>query len=184
MPSMLRLAAPLSTIAGLSLALSACASKAPPGAPPPATPYAEAILYDTNGQQSGRVTLIPHGDTLAGTVQVTRGLTPGPHGAHIHAIGQCTLKDFASAGGHLNPGGKQHGLENPLGAHEGDLPMIVADARGAGAMNFTVHGTLASVLDSDGGAFVIHADPDDMKTDPSGNSGARVMCGVFYEKLS
>ncbi|HWJ69533.1 MAG TPA: superoxide dismutase family protein [Sphingobium sp.] len=183
MPPMPRLAAPLLALTGLSLALGACASKAPPGAPPPATPYAEAILYDTNGQQSGRVTLIPNGDALAGSVQVTHGLTPGAHGAHIHAIGQCTLKDFASAGGHLNPGGKQHGLENPLGAHEGDLPMLVANAAGAASMTFTVPGNLATVLDADGGSFVIHADPDDMKSDPAGNSGARIMCGVFYKKM-
>jgi len=182
MPPMPRLAYSTIGLAGLSLTLAACAAKAPPGAPPPSTPYAEAILYNTDGQQSGRVTLIPNGDMLDGSVQVTRGLTPGPHGAHIHAVGQCTLKDFASAGGHLNPGGKQHGLQNPMGAHEGDLPMLVADAAGTASMTFMVHGTLASVLDADGGAFVVHADPDDMKSDPSGNSGARVMCGVFYKK--
>jgi len=184
MPPMPRFAAPILGLTGLSLALAACATKAPPGAPPPATTYAEAILYDTNGQQSGRVTLVPRSGTLAGTVQVTHGLTPGAHGAHIHAIGQCTLKDFASAGGHLNPGGKQHGLDNPQGAHAGDLPMLVADAAGAASMDFTVHTDLATVLDADGGSFVIHADPDDMKSDPAGNSGARVMCGVFYKKVT
>ncbi|HZV18437.1 MAG TPA: superoxide dismutase family protein [Sphingobium sp.] len=180
--SMPRLAYATIGLASLSLTLVACAPKAPPGAPPPASPFAEAILYDTNGQQTGQVTLIPNGHVLAGSVRVTRGLTPGPHGMHIHAIGQCTLKDFASAGGHLNPTGKQHGLDNPAGSHVGDLPMLVADASGAAAMEFTVHGDLDTVLDADGGSFVIHADADDMKTDPAGNSGARIMCGVFYKK--
>jgi Cu-Zn family superoxide dismutase len=170
--------------AGLPLALAACAAKAPPGAPPPAVPFAEAILYDTTGQQVGKVTLIPQGDTLAGTIAVRRGLKAGAHGMHIHTIGKCTLPDFASAGGHLNPEGKQHGLNNPMGAHQGDLPLLVADASGAASLNFTVRTNLATIFDDDGAAFVVHADPDDMKSDPSGNSGGRVLCGVLYRKQS
>ncbi len=182
MASFSRLPAQLASLTGLCLMLGACGAKAPLGAAPAPLIFAEAVLYDNDGVQSGKVTLLPDGDKLDGSVDIIRGLKPGSHGAHIHAIGKCTLKDFASAGGHLNPGGKQHGLQNPMGSHEGDLPMIVANAAGAGSMTFTVPGDLASVLDADGGSFVIHADADDMKTDPSGNSGARVMCGVFYRK--
>jgi Cu-Zn family superoxide dismutase len=170
-------------LAGLPLALAACAPKAPPGAPPPASPYAEALLYDSEGQLTGNVVLTPAGDALNGTVNVTRGLPAGPHGMHIHAIGECRLKDFASAGGHLNPGGKQHGLQNPMGSHAGDLPMLVADATGKGSATFTAQATLDDLFDADGASFVIHAGADDMKTDPAGNSGARVMCGVLYRKL-
>lgn len=167
----------------LAFALQGCGAKAPAGAPPPPVPFAEAILYNGSGERSGIVTLKPDGNQLQGSVTVTGGLTPGQHGMHIHTTGQCTLPDFASAGGHLNPTGKQHGLENPAGSHEGDLPMLVADTAGAGALTFTVPATLSTLFDADGAAFVIHAGMDDMKTDPSGNSGSRVMCGVLYRKL-
>lgn len=175
-----RLALPL---LGLSIALGACAPKAPNTPPPPPVSYAEAILYNGTGQRMGSVSFLPAGDTLQGTVQLDNGaLTPGQHGMHIHAIGKCTPPEFTSAGPHLNPGNKQHGLENPEGAHEGDLPSFVANAAGGGEMSFTFRGTLDSLFDVDGAAFVIHADPDDMKTDPSGNSGTRLLCGVIYRK--
>lgn len=170
-------------LAALPLLLSACGAKAPPGAPPPPTPYAEALLYDGEGTLSGSVRLTPEGNALAGTVQVTRGLAAGVHGMHIHTIGECKLKDFASAGGHLNPAGKQHGLQNPAGSHAGDLPMLTADANGRAATTFTAQATMDDLFDGDGSSFVIHADADDMKTDPTGNSGARLMCGVLYRKL-
>ena len=183
---MARIPTPMLTMASISLAfaLQGCGAKAPAGAPPPPVPFAEGILYNNAGQRAGIVTLKPAGDALQGSVTVTGGLTAGQHGMHIHTIGQCTLPDFTSAGGHLNPGGKQHGLENPAGSHEGDLPMLVADASGAASMSFTVPATLSTLFDVDGAAFVIHADADDMKTDPTGNSGSRVMCGVLYRKLS
>jgi len=173
----------LLALVGLPLTLAACGAKAPAGAPPPARPYAEAVLYDSEGQLTGNVVLTPAGDTLNGTVVVTHGLKPGPKGMHIHAVGECRLKDFASAGGHLNPGGKEHGLENPKGSHAGDLPMLVADAAGKGSATFTANATLENLFDPDGASFVIHAGVDDMKSDPAGNSGARIMCGVLYRKL-
>ena len=168
---------------GLALALQACGAKAPAGPLPAPVPYAEAILYDSTGQRTGMVTLTAEGGRLQGKIQVTNGLTPGAHGMHIHEIGKCTLTDFTSAGGHHNPHGRQHGLTNPNGSHAGDLPMLVANPRGAASTTFTVNSTLDALFDIDGAAIVIHADPDDMKTDPTGNSGARVMCGVLYRKM-
>lgn len=173
---------PIVSALGVALTLSACAQKAPLGAPPPPKSFAEALLYNGEGIETGRVTLTPEGDGLTGHVSVTGGLTQGPHGMHIHAVGECKPKDFASAGGHFNPTGKQHGLQNPMGSHAGDLPMIMADADGRGSSSFTVHADLDTLLDADGASFVIHAGLDDMKSDPAGNSGARVMCGVLYKK--
>jgi len=167
----------------LSLTLAACGAKAPEGAPPPQTPYAEALLYDGNGQAAGVVTLIPENGGLQANVQITGGITPGAHGVHIHAVGECKRPDFTTAGGHHNPTGKQHGTGNPMGPHEGDLPMVMADANGRATTSFPTHTTLDAIFDADGSSFVVHANADDMKTDPSGNSGARVLCGVFFRKL-
>ncbi|MCW2362008.1 MULTISPECIES: superoxide dismutase family protein [Sphingobium] len=169
---------------GFCLALQGCGAKAPAGPMPTPEPFAEAILYDGQGNRTGVATLVPEDGHMRGSVEVTRGLTPGAHGMHIHAIGKCTLPDFVSAGGHLNPESKQHGTENPQGPHAGDLPMVTADARGAAKVAFMAHTNMATLLDDDGAALVIHADADDMRTDPTGNSGGRVMCGVFYRKES
>jgi glucose/arabinose dehydrogenase/Cu/Zn superoxide dismutase len=128
-----------------------------------------------------------------------RGLRPGIHGIHLHDVGQC-VAPFSSAGGHWNPLQRQHGTSNPRGAHNGDLQNIRADARGTAIVRVTSQGgslngtTLRSpgrvnrpgsaisqpaLRDADGAAIVIHAEPDDYRTDPSGNSGARVACGVI-----
>lgn len=114
-------------------------------------------------------------------VHVTaEGLAAGVHGIHIHAVGRCEGPDFKTAGAHWNPTGHEHGRDNPKGAHQGDLPNITIGADGKGKVDFTVKGaTLASLMDADGAAVVIHASPDDYKTDPSGNSGGRVACGVL-----
>jgi Cu-Zn family superoxide dismutase len=116
-------------------------------------------------------------------VSVT-GLKPGEHGMHIHETGACTPPDFKSAGNHLNPDGKKHGLLNPEGPHAGDLPSLVVEQDGSADTTVTVPSHLlaqgaGSMLGEQRRAFVIHADPDDQQTDPSGNSGARVVCGVI-----
>jgi Cu-Zn family superoxide dismutase len=115
------------------------------------------------------------------------GLSPGRHGVHIHESGACTPPDFTSAGSHFNPASKQHGLENPEGPHAGDLPNLVVEADGSADTTFTVSASLlaqdsASMIGAQRRAFVIHADPDDQKTDPSGNSGSRVVCGVIERR--
>ncbi len=105
------------------------------------------------------------------------GLVPGEHGLHLHMVGRCDGPAFQSAGGHWNPAGKQHGHLNPLGAHAGDLPNLTVSANGRGAINFLVAGGVAG--DADGTSLVIHAKPDDYRTDPSGNSGDRIACAVI-----
>jgi Cu-Zn family superoxide dismutase len=104
------------------------------------------------------------------------GLAPGVHGIHLHSVGRCDGPDFKSAGPHWNPAGRQHGHDNPMGAHMGDLPNLTAGADGRAAASFTVEGDMA---DADGTSLVIHAKPDDNKTDPSGNSGDRIACAVL-----
>lgn len=143
---------------------------------------AHADLVDAQGVAKGSVEIVEK-DGLQVTVNAS-GLTPGVHGVHIHTVGMCTAPDFASAGGHWNPTAKHHGMENPDGAHMGDLPNITIGADGTGTLSFTVPGAslgtgAAPLLDADGAAIVVHAGPDDMKTDPSGNSGGRIACGVL-----
>ena len=111
------------------------------------------------------------------------GLAPGHYGAHFHAVGRCEAPAFASAGPHWNPTARQHGSLNPQGHHLGDLPNLDVDEHGAGRLEFAIAGATmsgaAGLLDADGTALVIHAAADDYRTDPSGNSGARLACGVF-----
>jgi Cu/Zn superoxide dismutase len=109
-------------------------------------------------------------------------LQPGPKALHIHQVGRCESPSFESAGQHFNPGGAQHGAANPRGPHAGDLPNITIDETGRGRLEvlverFSIRAGPDSLFDADGSAIVIHAAPDDMNTDPSGNSGARIACG-------
>lgn len=141
-------------------------------------PVAWAKLFDAQGREAGRVKLTAGEHGLNGMVDVT-GITPGAHGIHLHTTGKCEAPGFTTAGGHLNPDGKQHGLQNPQGSHQGDLPDLIVGADGKGHAMFTAHTSEATLFDADGAAFVVHAAPDDGKTDPSGNSGARILCGVL-----
>jgi Cu-Zn family superoxide dismutase len=111
------------------------------------------------------------------------GLVPGVYGVHVHAVGRCDGPAFESAGPHWNPVGRRHGTLNPEGHHLGDLPNIEVTAEG-GRLEFTIVGaefqaTEHPLFDADGASVVIHAAPDDYRTDPSGNSGARIACGVL-----
>jgi Cu-Zn family superoxide dismutase len=107
----------------------------------------------------------------------------GTYGMHLHAVGKCEAPDFTSAGPHWNPNMKQHGHDNPMGAHDGDLPNVEAAADRKVTLEYKLADFMlsgpAGLLDADGGALVIHEKADDYKTDPSGNSGKRILCGVF-----
>jgi Cu-Zn family superoxide dismutase len=112
------------------------------------------------------------------------GMPAGTYGVHVHAIGRCEAPEYQSAGPHWNPTARQHGRLNPMGPHYGDLPNLVVDAAGRGSVEFTiaggsVRGGAQPLMDADGASVVIHAAADDERTDPSGNSGARIACGVF-----
>lgn len=139
---------------------------------------AKAVLRTAAGGEAGWATAKQDGGALKVTVEVS-GMTPGLHGVHVHTTGKCDAPDFASAGGHWNPSAHKHGLENPAGPHAGDLPNVNVGADGKGKLTFTLPGTYEGLLDEDGAAMVVHAGADDLKTDPSGNSGGRVACGVF-----
>lgn len=121
-------------------------------------------------------------DDLGG-IQVhiqAQGLAAGTYGVHLHDVGRCEGPGFDSAGPHWNPTGRQHGAHNPQGRHLGDLPNLVVEADGGGRIEFAITGSsTAALADADGTALVIHAGVDDYRTDPSGNSGARIACGVL-----
>ena len=140
---------------------------------------ATASLLTTTGQPAGRATVTE----VAGGLRVTvdaRGMPPGNHGAHLHTVGRCDPPDFASAGAHWNPAGTKHGSMNPQGPHAGDLPNLTVGPDGRGTLAVTLAGaTMDGLLDADGAAMVVHAAADDLMTDPSGNSGGRVACGVL-----
>jgi len=144
---------------------------------------AKADLNDSKGANVGTAKFkeTPQGVSL---VIAVSNLPPGVHGFHIHAVGKCEMPDFKSAGGHFNPEGKKHGWENPEGHHAGDLQNLTVDAKGKAKVKVVVTGvTLGdgpnSLFQSQGTALVIHANPDDNKTDPAGNAGARIACGVI-----
>lgn len=160
---------------GAAMAMMALTGAAKPGA--------TATVSGPDGVAHGTVTVT---ETTKGLTFVYKavGLTPGEHGVHIHTTGQCEAPGFTTAGGHWNPTGKMHGSLNPMGPHAGDLPNLKVGKNGKGSVTFTVPGaTLTTgeeaLLDTDGAAFVVHAGQDDLKTDPAGNSGGRIACGVF-----
>jgi superoxide dismutase, Cu-Zn family len=154
------------------------ASHAQSGAPV----FAQAELFDAGGKKVGTVNFTEMEGQVTLQVDV-EGLPEGEHGFHFHETGSCTPPDFASAGGHFNPANKQHGMLNPQGHHAGDLPNIKVGADGKGKQEittalFTLSPGANSLADADGSAAVVHAQADDLKTDPSGNSGARIACGI------
>jgi len=150
----------------------------------PSAQRAQAGLVDAKGSPIGSASFIEQRQNVRIELTVT-ALPPGRHGVHLHAVGTCDGPDFASAGGHFNPTGALHGVANPKGPHAGDLPNLDVGSDGRGTLvAFTSLVSLApgasqSLLRTGGTAIVVHASPDDDKTDPSGNTGARIACGVI-----
>lgn len=148
------------------------------------TPVATADIKKADGTDVGTATFFKTDKGVKLKVEV-HGLTPGAHGIHFHEVGKCEGPDFKSAGGHLNPGHKSHGLSNPNGPHAGDLGNLIVAADGSAIYQYTsdrvtVDPSADNSLLKDGGtAIVIHAKNDDQKTDPSGASGDRIACGVI-----
>ena len=144
---------------------------------------AKADLQDAKGAPVGTAVFTEKSKGVEIDLKVS-GLTPGLHGFHIHNAGRCEAPDFASAGPHFNPEGKQHGWDNPQGHHLGDLQNLNVGPDGKARVHVLIPGvTLGegpnSLFHEGGTALVIHAKPDDGKTDPAGNAGARVACGVI-----
>jgi superoxide dismutase, Cu-Zn family len=168
----------------LLLAVAACGGRTPgPHREPLPNLLATAALTSRDSVRVGIATF-SSSDSGAWLGLSVSGLSPGKHGLHIHETGSCVTPDFESAGGHLNPAGKQHGSENPEGPHAGDLPNLQVEADGSADTSFAIDPALlgeggGSVFRAQGAALVIHAGPDDLKTDPSGGSGERVACGVI-----
>jgi len=159
----------------------------PATAPPPraaiapSATTATAVIHDATGRRVGSVAF---SETYAGLL--VRGsvsdLGIGAHGIHLHTVGKCE-PPFTSAGGHFNPEKRAHGFNSQHGPHLGDMPNIFTPAAGKLEFEFVVPGVTLKgpfgLLDADGAAIVVHATADDYLTDPAGNSGARIACGVI-----
>ena len=143
---------------------------------------AHADLKDAKGAKVGRASLSESGGVVHVSVEV-QGLPPGRHGIHVHSVGKCDPPDFMTSASHFNPTGKKHGLKSPEGAHLGDMPNLEVGPDGKGKGHFTLGGvTLGEgangLFGPSGTAVVVHEKVDDEATDPGGNSGGRIACGV------
>jgi superoxide dismutase, Cu-Zn family len=150
-----------------------------------AVEQAAAILYNADGAPIGTAQLWQDASGVVNVDIASLALPAGTHGIHFHAVGTCEggATAFSTAGAHYNPLNKEHGLENPNGPHAGDAPNIVTPSSGIGKVAFSTSrvtltpGTI-SLFDADGSSLVIHANADDQVSQPAGNSGARIACGV------
>jgi Cu-Zn family superoxide dismutase len=144
---------------------------------------AHAVLRDASGTQRAEASFAQTKQGVKVTLKAT-ALSAGTYGTHVHAVGRCEAPDYRTSGGHWNPLEKQHGKDNPKGMHMGDLPNLVVDAKGKGEIDFVIpaavlHGGDNPLLDADGASIIVHTGPDDYATDPAGNSGGRMACGVI-----
>lgn len=158
--------------------LGACAT----GASDAPDTLASAAIINASGAPAGTAVITQSNSGLALRLEIS-GLPPGVHGMHLHTTGSCEAPAFATAGPHLNPHGKQHGTNNPQGSHLGDLPNITAGPDGKVKVSIPLNAPASELeeflMDTDGTAIVVHATADDYLTDPSGNSGSRIACGVL-----
>ena len=166
------------TLAACALAVTGCQSVYDL----PTERIASARLTLANGVPAGTAQLLAVGDTVSLAIAAT-GIPAGAHGFHLHTTGKCERPDFQSAGGHLNPTNEGHGLDDDDGSHLGDLPNLIVPASGTVTATVDLRGSRTDIerylFDSDGTAVMIHADPDDGTSEPSGNAGSRIACGVL-----
>ncbi|RED16018.1 superoxide dismutase family protein [Parasphingopyxis lamellibrachiae] len=178
--------APSFALAILSpVTFAACAPMAEEPAPTPAPPVerAEAVLRDASGAVRGDAVLVQLDQGIR-LVLRAEDMAPGVMAAHIHMTGRCEVPGFTSAGGHWNPLGREHGRDNPAGQHMGDMPNLIVGQDGMGLLEVIIIGGRidqgrAPLLDEDGAALMIHAGPDDYRSDPAGDAGPRIACGVI-----
>jgi len=168
----------ISAVAGLGLMVGC--SMATPGS------RASAELKDKDSKVVATAMLSERPGGVLVRVEA-KGLTPGLHAVHVHAVGKCDGPAFTSAAGHFNPAGKKHGHKSAEGAHGGDLPNMLIAKDGSGRFEvmtdgFTLRAGPLSVFDADGSAVVIHAGVDDYATDPTGNAGDRAACGLIVAR--
>jgi Cu-Zn family superoxide dismutase len=145
-------------------------------------------LKNAQGGDAGSATIsgTPGGNGV--TIKLNlKGLPAGEHALHLHQVAQCDPPDFKTAGPHFNPDGKKHGLQNPEGPHAGDMSNFTVAQNGTAKTTIknehvTISGDAPNALLPKGVALVVHAKPDDMKTDPAGNAGDRIACGVLKQQ--
>jgi len=170
----------------MGLAAAYASAQAPASqAPAAAAPAAKATLKDAQGKTLGEATLR---DSPAGVLVKLdlQGVPPGTHAFHIHTVGKCDAPDFMTAGGHFNPTTMKHGLLASGGPHAGDMPNVFVPADGKLSVevldaNVILAAGAKSVFDADGSALMLHATADDYTSDPAGNAGARLACGVVTQ---
>jgi Cu-Zn family superoxide dismutase len=197
-----RRAAPALAAAALVAGVTACAAGGAPGGPPgrqgapgarggpaPGPTFetrnvapARAEIRDADGRTVGQATFTQGPFGVLVTAELT-GLPAGVHAMHIHEVGRCE-PPFTAAGGHYNPLFRQHGFLNRAGFHAGDLPNFTAPATGtvrvdATSSAFQLGAGVGTLFDADGSSIMIHSAADDYKSDPGGNAGTRVACGVI-----
>ena len=173
---------PFALIAAATLVIAGCTTMSPA----PAQVLARAALTTASGEAAGTATVSALASGEAVMVLTATGLPGGLHGLHLHTTGKCEAPGFTTAGGHLNPTGHQHGTLNPSGSHLGDMPNLQVAGDGLGTLEHRFRVSAAElrglVFDQDGTAIVVHAAADDYRTDPSGNSGGRIACGVLLPR--
>lgn len=164
-------------LACIMILLAGCAEKKPTNL--------TVKMYNRSGDQLGDIKLAQQSKGLEVDIDL-EGLPPGNHAIHFHNKGSCKAPDFKSAGDHFNPDSKEHGLMNEKGAHIGDLPNITVDDKGKAKVTLHSEATLKSnrnsLLTRDGTSIVIHSKQDNGMTQPAGDSGERIACGVVSKE--